>query len=85
MIIVYLIVLPIIILGLETDDKMNSRNDTNSRSYIPKRKRGYDYKLKVWLSSRANEVYRWVIERLAMIKTKRKGKKRKQMAKRMYM
>ena len=85
MIIIYLMILPIILLGLETDDKMNSRNDTNSESYVPKRKRGYGYRLKRWLNSRANEVYRWVIERAEMIKVKRKVRKRKHVAKRMNM
>ena len=85
MIIIYLMILPITLFGLETDNKMNSRNDTNSKSYVPKKKRGYGYRLKRWLNSRANEVYRWVIERSEMIKIKRKVRKRKHVAKRMNM
>ena len=82
MIMIYLIVLPIVLLDLETVYGMNPHDDTNNQ-YVSKRNRGYAYKIKCWLKSRANKIYRWVIERSEMIKTKRKVNIRKQMAQRM--
>ena len=82
MIVIYMIVVPITLMCLNTDDQFNSCNDTNY-VYTPKKKRGCVYKTKRWLKSRADEIYEWVMERSAMISVQRKVHKRKVIARQM--
>ena len=57
MIIIYFIMIPIVLLDLETVSGMNPRNDANE-VYVPKRRRRYTYEIKQWLKNRVNKTYK---------------------------
>ena len=75
MIIVYILLIMITMLGINTEIEMNPQNDTNS-FYVPKSKRGYIYGMNNWLKSRVNDVYRWIINKSMTIKTNQRVKNR---------
>lgn len=57
MIIIYFIMIPIVLLDLETVSGMNPRNDANE-VYVPKRRRRYTYEIKQWLKNMVNKTYK---------------------------
>ncbi len=71
MIIVYIVLITITMLGINTNIEMTPHNDTNLY-YVPKSKRGYIYEINNWLKSRVNDIYQWIINKSMTIKTNQK-------------